>query len=74
MFERTPLPFCRAAQAVKVVIPLGVLLSYGLQLYVVPVTLWSGLHHRVPDTRKDAAYNLLRAGAVLFTGEKLCFF
>ncbi|XP_034232724.1 proton-coupled amino acid transporter-like protein pathetic isoform X2 [Thrips palmi] len=56
-----------AAQAVKVVIPLGVLLSYGLQLYVVPVTLWSGLHHRVPDARKDAAYNLLRAGTVLFT-------
>ncbi|KAK3909314.1 Proton-coupled amino acid transporter-like protein pathetic [Frankliniella fusca] len=56
-----------AAQAVKVVIPLGVLLSYGLQLYVVPVTLWSGLRHRVPEARRPAALNLLRAATVLVT-------
>ncbi|XP_052129527.1 proton-coupled amino acid transporter-like protein pathetic [Frankliniella occidentalis] len=56
-----------AAQAVKVIIPLGVLLSYGLQLYVVPMTLWSGLRHRVPEARRNAALNLLRAATVLFT-------
>lgn len=56
-----------AAQAVKVVIPVGVLLSYGLQLYVVPLTLWGGIQHRVPEGRRGAAFNLLRAGTVLFT-------